>query len=399
MPNQIPAMHWRWDQGRLDYFRFDMIKCIAGVLCSLENVSLKLTPDPLRSALISNTGLPFAPDHYRVWRNYARVFGCCLLATEVGDKLICSELCHRIAAPSPDDMDPEIYFGNFIRKFYYPSPVFLGYTASSKQHFPVCAVLKLLLARLRSGQPAVVTVDDIVRLILANFCTGREKIEHYVGLKPKAFTPAEGETRQIRELIRFISQISILKWSQPYLFLDIDPSNSEALQYVERLSQPFINERKTDPALELLELGSFRDSGVLPIIPSPGGDEDLFFSEGKPKRVTHLRYERSSRLRDLFFASRQPPFFCDMCALNVSRQYPWTSNLLEVHHLLPLSSPLKIEKLRTSLSELVGVCPSCHKATHHFYRKWLNDNEQDDFTSYNEAISVFDLAKRSVIRN
>jgi hypothetical protein len=90
-------MHWRWDQGRLDYFRFDMIKRIAGVLCSLENIELAAHPDPLRANLVSNTGLPFAPEHYKVWRNYKRVFGCCLLAADIDGRMICTELCHRIA--------------------------------------------------------------------------------------------------------------------------------------------------------------------------------------------------------------------------------------------------------------------------------------------------------------
>jgi hypothetical protein len=91
-------MQWRWDQGRLDYFRFDMIKRIAGALCSMENADLRAQPDPLRSHLVSTTNLPFAPEHYKVWRNYKRVFGCCLLATDIDGRMICTELCHRIAA-------------------------------------------------------------------------------------------------------------------------------------------------------------------------------------------------------------------------------------------------------------------------------------------------------------
>ena len=389
-------MHWRWDQGRLDYFRFDMIKRIAGVLCSLENVELGAHPDPLRSNLVSNTGLLFDPEHYKVWRNYKRVFGCCLLAADIDGRMICTELCHRIAAESPNEMPADVYLGNFISRFYYPSPIFEGYTNRGTQYFPVCAILKLLLARLRSGQQPIVTVEEIVQLIVANNCTGEEPIEHYAALTPQPYAPAKDEIRQIRELVRFVSQISILKWVQPHLYLDVDAGNPAALRYVETLAQPEKRERKPDSARELLELGRTGDLRIVPLIPEPAGDADLVFSEGKPKRVTHLRYERSAKLRDFFFAARQSPFLCDMCSFDVTLRYPWTTNLLEVHHLLPLASPLRIEERRTSLSELVGICPNCHKATHLYYKRWLDDNEQDDFDSYAEAREVYTLAKNSI---
>jgi hypothetical protein len=389
-------MHWRWDQGRLDYFRFDMIKRIAGVLCSLENIELGTHPDPLRANLVSNTNLPFAPEHYKVWRNYKRVFGCCLLAADIDGRMICTELCHRIAAPSPNDMAADVYFGNFIKRFFYPSPIFEGYTNRGAQYFPVCAILKLLLARLRGGQQPIITIDEIVKLVVANNCTGEEPIEHYATLTPQPYTPAPDEARQIRELVRFVSQISVLKWVQPHLYLDVDTGNPTAVRYIEKLAQPEKHERKPDAARELLELGKTGDLRIVPLIPAPAGDADLVFSEGKPKRVTHLRYERSSKLRDFFFEAKRSPFLCDMCSLDVTLRYPWTTNLLEVHHLLPLASPLGIEERRTSLSELVGICPNCHKATHLYYKRWLDDQEQDDFTSYQEAREVYTLAKNSI---
>ena len=204
-------MQWRWDQGRLDYFRFDMIKRIATVLCSLENADLRAKLDPLRDQLTLNTSLPFAPNHYKVWRNYKRVFGCCLLASEIDGRMICTELCHRIAAPTSNYVPADFYFEKFIQKFYYPSPVFEGYSNRGAQYFPVCAILKLLLARLRSGQQPIVTLDEIIKLLVANDCTGEEPIEYYTRLIPHPYSPAPDEVRQIRELVRFISQISALK--------------------------------------------------------------------------------------------------------------------------------------------------------------------------------------------
>lgn len=389
-------MHWRWDQGRLDYFRFDMIKRIAGVLCSLENADLRTSPDPLRDRLVANTALPFAPENYKVWRNYKRVFGACLLATDIDGHLICTEFCHRIAAPSPDDMAADFYFGSFIRRFYYPSPIFEGYMPKGAQHFPGCAILKFLLARLKSGQKPIVTIDEIIGFVVANDCTGEEPIEHYAGLLPRKYFPAKDEVRQIRELARFVSQISFLKWVQPYLYLDVDAANSAIIRDIEEISEPEKHERKPDASRELLELGRTGNLRAIPLIPVPADNDDLLFSEGKPKRVAHLRYERSARLRDLYFSSGKSPFLCDMCALDATKRYPWTTNLLEVHHLLPLASPLRIENRSTSLSELVGICPNCHKAAHLFYKRWLDDHKQDDFNSHQEARAVYAAAKDSI---
>ena len=69
-------MRWRWDQGRLGYFQFENIVRIAQVLKTLDGVPLNTREDLLRQPLMQGTGLPFAPAHYKVWRNYARVFAC-----------------------------------------------------------------------------------------------------------------------------------------------------------------------------------------------------------------------------------------------------------------------------------------------------------------------------------
>ena len=393
-------MRWHWDQGHSPYLRFDTIKRIAAGLCSLENIDLSVKGDPLRSRMEQVVQLDFAaPETHKVWRQYKRAFGCALLASEIDGRMICTELCHQIAAPSPDDLSADAYFAHFFRKFYFPTPALtkINYTSRGPQHFPVCAILKLLLARLRRGLPPVVTIDEIIHLIIANDCTGDEPVEHYAKLMPKQYSPSEPECRQIREFVIFLSQASILKWEKPCLYLDVDASNLDAIRYVEALARPEKRVRKPVAALELLELGKTGNLPVTPLLPSPVGEVDLAFSEGKPKRVTHLRYERSAKLRDLFFASKRAPFLCDMCSMNVTQCYPWTTNLLEVHHLLPLASPLQCEDRRTSISQLVGICPNCHKATHLYYKIWLDDHRQDDFASYDQAREIYNLAKKKIV--
>ena len=59
-------MRWRWDQGRLEYFRFDNLVRIAETLAALDGVALNGSFDPLRAPLVSQTGLAFKPDaHFR----------------------------------------------------------------------------------------------------------------------------------------------------------------------------------------------------------------------------------------------------------------------------------------------------------------------------------------------
>jgi len=387
-------MNWRWDQGRLDYFRFDTIQRMSAALCSLENAPLDAAEDPLRDRLEIAAKLPFAPARYRLWRNYKRVFGCCILAAEIGGRLICTEICHKLAAGA---LGAEEYFGTFARRFYYRSPVFQGYVSVGPQVFPVCAILKLLLARARNGLEPQVAIKDIVEFVIANQCTGREPIAHYANLLPRIYRPQVDEIRQVRELVRFISQLSFLKWGEPNLYLDIGPGGASALDMIEALAQPIVRRRKSDPATELLAMGGTGDLSMIPLVPTPAADGDLSFSEGKPTRASHLRYERSSRLRDMFFRGRESPYYCDMCALDVSYRYPWSGNLLESHHLLPLASPLRVDARRTSLSELVPVCPNCHKATHIYYKRWLNENSQEDFISRDEARNVYEQAKTSMV--
>jgi predicted HNH restriction endonuclease len=79
--------------------------------------------------------------------------------------------------------------------------------------------------------------------------------------------------------------------------------------------------------------------------------------------------------------------------MNVRTKYPWTDYMLDIHHLLPLSSNLKINNQGTSLSDIVALCPSCHKSIHIYYAKWLNRQGQDDFISQDEAKAVYLAAK------
>ena len=87
---------WRWDQGRLNYFAFDNLRAIAAALVGFDGQEINpIGVDPMRLVLQNQTQLSFSPGHYRVWRNYSRVFGCSLLATKAGKYTYVSEICKR----------------------------------------------------------------------------------------------------------------------------------------------------------------------------------------------------------------------------------------------------------------------------------------------------------------
>ena len=91
----LAVQKWRWDQGRLTYFQFENIKLIAQCLEKLEGADINQEPDPLRAGLMASTGLPFSPSHYKVWRNYKRVFECAFLASNIDNHLYVSDFCRR----------------------------------------------------------------------------------------------------------------------------------------------------------------------------------------------------------------------------------------------------------------------------------------------------------------
>ena len=232
-----------------------------------------------------------------------------------------------------------------------------------------------------------------------NGVTGDESVEDFSKLKPTGYSLASDsdEYRQIRELVRFISQLSFLKWENPNLILDVD-STDDALKIAE-LFEPLKSPRKNDAAREILLLGSI--GSALPEIKIKERIEtdpnDIEFSEGSRLRISHLRTERSGKLRDLYFKHSTDPNHCNMCSMDTHARYPWTTRVLELHHLLPLASPIRVEKNSSSLKDLVGLCPTCHRATHKFYSKWFMENGIKDFRDFAEAKSVYQEAKKLIV--
>lgn len=389
---------WRWDQGRLDYFQFDEIKKISLALMDFDCKKLPRGDenDSLRMILKSHSQRPFAPANYKVWRNYKRVFGCQLLATEIGGVMYATDLCKEIANEKIDSND---YLINLSKRFYFSSPVFDDYNPTDQQVFPICAIIKFLVSKYIFKKELFVSIDEIIDYIKGNHVKGDESIEEFSRLKPTGYSinSTSDEYRQIREMIQFISQLSFLKWDNPNLFLDVD--NTEDALKVANFFEPSKGIRKNDAAQEVLQLGS-GSTGIQEFAIKDHIDtdpNDIEFSEGLKARASHLRRERSGKLRDLYFKHTKDPNCCNMCAIDTSKRYPWSTHVLELHHLLPLASPIRVEKNSSSLKDLVGLCPTCHRATHKYYSKWFKENGLKDFRDYTEAKSVYQEAKSLIV--
>lgn len=385
-------IEWRFDQGRLDYFQFDEIKNIAKGLYSIDGIEKpRIENDFIRQSLAEFSERPFFPNHYTVWRNYKRVFGCQMLATEIDGKIVCTEIC-KILATKDQDIDVDDYLRHFATSFYYPSPVFEGYQNTGKQIFPVIALVKFLIAKLiYFGNPSA-SFEEICTCLIANEVTGLEPIEFYQKINPVNYS---GDVRQARELIRFISQFSFIKWNNPNLFIEV--TNFEEAKQILDFLIPRIGNRSPIPEGELLNIGSgFEGFELGELTVKQVNVFDQEFTEGNKIRVTHLRTERSNKLKEFYFSLAPNPHVCNMCDLETTAKYPWVNRLIEVHHLLPLSSPVRVEKNTTSINDVVGLCPNCHRATHKYYSKWLKGNDIKDFRSYSEARHVYSEAKQAV---
>lgn len=379
---------WRWDQGRLLYFQFDVLKEIAKALVKFDNTDLSKCEDLFRNILVNDTGMPFLPSHYTIKRNYSRVFQCSFLANFHKNILIVTDICKDLAQDNGTIKCVDDYLFNYIVRFRFPFPAFDNYNTTEPRIYPFCAIIKFLLSKIQSGEEAKASLDDIFNYIISNNCTGLEDLDFYNNLLPKKYNYTETERRQLREMIIFISQLSILKVYDGYLYLDDIDKNAQN-EVLNEFLNPEIRLPKNDRLEDFFEMTSTTRKIVIPAFELFTADPtDIEFMEGDRKRVEHFRVERSGLLRK-YYRQMNPVPHCCACGIDMNIRYPWTDYMLEIHHLLPLSSTVAISNKGTSLADIVGLCPSCHRAVHIYYKKWLKLNNQTDFKSRQEAYDVF----------
>lgn len=388
---------WRWDQGRILYFQYDVLKEIARTLVNYDgkDVNDDAVAGKLKDALKRATGLPFLPENYKVNRNYSRVFQCALLATTKGrGSLVVSDICRELATDNSIFATADDYLFEVARRFCFPFPAFQGYDPSAEAVYPFIAILKLLTARKLTGREVSLTLPEIAHYIIGNNCTGLEDIDHYKNLNSAPLDIDSDTIRQLREMVVFIGQLSYLKIFERKLFLDI-ADEEDAAALLNCINPTTIGSRLPDRVDEFISMTTMHKGIVIPTavakknkIVSIADIPDREFAEGNKKRMHHLRIERSPMLRRLYIQLHPEPI-CNACKSNIKARYPWTDYMLDIHHLLPLSSVVRTLESGTSLSDMVGLCPSCHRAIHSYYSKWLYANSQDDFKNKKEAMEVY----------
>jgi hypothetical protein len=398
---------WHWDQGRLAYFQFDALRQMSAFAMRHDFVAAG------REELEAATGLPFTAGPNKPWRNYARVLKRCLLVSELGPGKRKTAVPTRVAdlLSRPGAITCDEYFQFFARAYTEPSPASFGWSPNVNYRFPLLFTLKYLLAKRAILHEAVTSLDEILGAYELTGFVGDESDEAFIEAVGRHHefedagrnAVAREDPRQARESIQVISQISYLHFEQVSgassgdlgfrISLSLDAPH--AMSFFRSL-RPIQGPTAADSESEIKRLADHlsagSDRGFEEYLDAAANDlVESGFVEGNRVKKTHLVIERNSGLRRAFFDSHPTPL-CDVCSLDTEATYPWAGRVLDLHHLLPLSSGIHIrvnERQDTTFEDLVPVCPSCHRAIHRFYDRWLREEGLIDFPDRNQARVVY----------
>jgi len=382
------------------YFQYDV----------LREVSRFVTTHPWTrgdSTLIRReTGLPFAaPETHTPWRNYSRIFKLCLLVSENDGVAIPTPIAQILTQTGAVTCDEYLHF--LVEATTDPSPALTGWKAVSEGQpvrHPLCFALKYLLAKVAGLNEPITPIYEVIGAYIDSRFLGVEDDTAFLNLMPKRATYEQigrnADPRQARESIKFISQISYLHSDGSNIITSL--SQEDAMNIFKDI-QPIAGPRKADGNLEIQRLAAlFKD----------GSEHDFFdykntiisdviesgFSEGGKVKKTHIVIERNSKLRDLFF-NRTPTTICDACSIDTHKKYPWVERVLDLHHILPLSSGTRVDsRTGTMLDDLMPVCPTCHRAIHRFYDGYLKTETRKDFLNEKEARDIYVQAKETITK-
>jgi hypothetical protein len=380
---------WHWDQGHLAYFQFEALRRIAAFVQSHDFKQAS------RETLQAAIGLPFSvPADYTPWRNYSRTLKLSLLVSEVNNRAQATPAAAILARPGAVTSDE--YFHFIARAFTEPAPALQDWRRDAEFRYPLLFALKYLLTKTGISNRPFASFDEIIGAYSVSGFAGVEGTEEFIRIVGRDEQYArtgnrvqENLRRQARESLKVIAQISYLhpRGSRIMVLLNA----VDARQFFEELA-PIIGPRANDRESEIRRLADLFIDGSTDIVfdyPNTIVDEIVAsgFREGGKSRKTHVTIERNAILRREFFLAR-PTSTCDICGLDTSRTYPWTQGVLDLHHLLPLSSGTRVEEEGTTFDDLVPVCPNCHRAIHRYYDGWLNQNGRQDFIDAGEARTV-----------
>lgn len=383
---------WRFDQGRMAFFQFDEIRKIAKFAIANDLVSSKRKP------LAEATGLSFLPndDDYPPWRNYSRVFRTAMLVAKQNGVAKPTKVAQLLASDGKITSDE--YFHFLAETFTDPAPSFREWEPTGAPRFPLLFALKFLLARAVIGNPTSAYPEIIGAYAQSGF-DGDEDQTAFLGLAKKTWSrpsPSSGQDpdRQARESIQVISQISYLSATSQDVTVSLDAD--DALDVFQGLTAVRGTQEQNSEA-EIMRLSNLYEGAVAGLELDYSKtilDQtvEAGFNEGTRVEKTHVVLERNAAVRAAFFTQR-PTTECDFCGRDTQAEFPWVERILDIHHVLPLCSGTRSTGQGTVLTDLVAVCPTCHRAVHRFYARWLKNNGRKDFADAKEARAVYDAAK------
>jgi hypothetical protein len=379
---------WRWDQGRLNYFQFDAMRLISKFIIKHDFKNAD------RAVLTQITGFDFKPATYTPWRNYARVVKLCLLASERDGKAVATLLAKLLATDGAITCDEYLHF--LAQASTDPSPAMEGYSSAAAFRYPLLVALKYLLTKRATKISNSATLNELIEVYGKTKLTGEEDQTSFINAVSKRYDgaslPKTDLVRQAKESLLVLSQISYLHCHAGRIIISLDPE--DALELFNDL-HPIVGPFSDDPDLEIQRRASLFSGVATEFEYSHTVISDAVesgFSEGTKVEKTHVIIERNSQLRAEFFRVK-PTSECDVCKLLTDKTYSWADRILDLHHLLPLSSGTRMNARGTMLDDLVPVCPSCHRAVHRFYSVWLKKQKQRDFLNKEEAVHVYNTIK------
>ncbi len=388
---------WRWDQGRMAYFQYDVLRAMSEFALTHD---VRNTPADIIRDL---TGLEFLPVHYHPWRNYARVLKLCLIACELEDKAVATDIATILAQPGAVTCDEYIHF--LAEATTDPSPGLNNWNNQALIRYPLAFTLKYILAKTAVLDNRETSINEIIGAYIESGFSGDEDetdfvntILHNDNYADAARNLTADQLRQSRESVKFLCQISYLHSTGNQVIAAL--SREDAAEIFRDIT-PIGGPHNADGTEEILRVASlFRGGSIHDFFDyqttTISNELDSGFVEGSKVKKSHIVIERNSQLRNRYFQAN-PTAVCDACALDTHRMYPWTDKVLDVHHILPLSSGTRVDsRAGTLLADLIAVCPNCHRAIHRYYDNYLKNSQQNDFSDRAEAVRVYWNAKSDI---
>lgn len=388
---------WQWDQGRLPYFQYDVLRAVSRFVISRD---MRNTPSLV---IREETGLEFLPSDYAPWRNYARTFKLGLLVSEVGQVAVPTDVARLLAQTGSVTCDEYMHF--LAQATTSPSPALSGWNSLREPRFPLCFSLRYILAKMAVSNDYFTPIDEIIGAYASSGFRGGESDEDFlrlisnrgqyldIGRRSDAVL-----RRQARESIKVLCQISYLHNEGETIIGSLSPEDAGSI-FQEITPIEGISVANGDEEIQrratLFRGGSEHDFFDYQTTTVSNEIESGFLEVSRVKR-SHTVIERNSRLRTLFF-DKHPGAVCDACLTDTRVKYPWTVRVLDMHHILPLSSGTQVHATQgTLLGDLVAICPTCHRAVHRFYDQYLREVDQRDFMDLEESRRVYSLAKTGI---